>query len=245
MNMVGDRLIRKLECRALLPMEDKWILSAAAAASVFRFGAHEYLLKQGAPIDRIFLIIEGFAARYRLLPDGRRQITAFMLPGDICDVRSFALGQMDHSIIALSPVEASVLTADAVERLQLRPRLATTLAWSALVQQSIAREWLVNVGHRTSFERLGHLLCELFERLRVVGLAQDEGYKLPLTQSDIADTLAISPVHVNRTLMEMRRSELVTFQSRHVVFHDYAALSRAAGFDPAYLHLHSPNTVPV
>jgi CRP-like cAMP-binding protein len=111
------------------------------------------------------------------------------------------------------------------------------------VQQSIAREWLVSVGHRSSFERLGHLICEIFERLQLVGLTADGGYKLPLTQGDIADTLALSPVHVNRTLMELRRAGFMTFQSRQLVIHDYAGLRRVSGFDRRYLHLRDTSEV--
>jgi CRP-like cAMP-binding protein len=236
MNGRAERLIRRLECQGPLAPEDRWTLDSLAT-NVRRFEPREYLAKQGAPVERIFLIIDGFACRYRLLPDGRRQITAFMLPGDLCDIRTFALSYMDHSIAALSPVETAVLGVDAIQRLQTRPALVTALAWNALVQQSIAREWLVNVGHRSSFERLGHLICEIFERLQLAGLAPEGSFRLPLTQAEIADTLALSPVHVNRTLMELRRSGLLTFQSRQLVIHDYPALCRAAGFDRRYLHL--------
>jgi CRP-like cAMP-binding protein len=242
MSGTAERLIRRLECQGPLAPEDKWTLESLTS-SVCRFDPHEYLVKQGAPIDRIFLIIDGFACRYCLLPDGRRQITALMLPGDLCDIRTFALSYMDHSIAALSTVEAAVLAVGAVERLQTRPALVTALAWNALVQQSIAREWLVNVGYRTSFERLGHLICEIFERLQLAGLAPESTFRLPLTQAEIADTLALSPVHVNRTLMELRRTGLVTFQSRQVVILDYPALCRAAGFDRRYLHLQRPAAV--
>ncbi len=232
----AERLIRRLEHRIPLSTEDKWILDSVAS-TVRHFEPREYLAKQGLPVERLFLVIEGFACRYRLLPDGRRQITAFMLPGDLCDIGTFTLHYMDHSVTALSAIEAAVLTADVVPRLRARPALVELLAWNAVVQQSIAREWLVNVGHRTSFERLGHLLCEVYERLQMVGQARDGIFRLPLTQSEIADTLALSPVHVNRTLMELRRSGLVTFQNRQIVIHDYAGLCSAAGFDRGYLHL--------
>jgi CRP-like cAMP-binding protein len=235
----AERLIRRLEHRTTLSPDDRSILESVAS-TLRTFEPREYLAKQGLPVERLFLIIEGFACRYRLLPDGRRQITAFMLPGDLCDLGMFALSYMDHSVTALSAVEAAVLTADVVPQLRARPVLVELLAWNALVQQSIAREWLVNVGHRTSFERLGHLLCETYERLQMVGLAREGVFRLPLTQSEIADTLALSPVHVNRTLMELRRSGLVTFQSRQIVIHDYPGLCTAAGFDRGYLHLDRP-----
>ena len=240
MSSNAERLIRRLEHRTPLSPDDKWTLESVTS-TVRHFEPREYLAKQGSPVERLFVVIEGFACRYRLLPDGRRQITAFLLPGDVCDIGTFALSYMDHSIAALSAVDAAVFTADAVPRLRARPMLVELLAWNAAVQQSIAREWLVNVGHRTSFERLGHLLCEIYERLQVVGLARDGIFRLPLTQSEIADTLALSPVHVNRTLMELRRSGLVTSQNRQIVIHDYPGLCRAAGFDRGYLHLERAN----
>jgi CRP-like cAMP-binding protein len=149
---------------------------------------------------------------------------------------------MDHSIAAVSSVEAAVLNEDAVRRLETVPNLGETLTRNSLVHQSIAREWMINVGYRTSFERLSHLLCELYERLQAVGLTRGHFCEIPLTQIEIADTLALSAVHVNRTLMELRRSGLVTFQSKQLTIHDYPALQRAAGFDPGYLFLNGPHT---
>ncbi len=234
MNDVTARLALRLGRYAPLRTEDKRALEGEAM-NTRRFGPRDNLARQGERVERIFAIVEGFACRYKLLPDGRKQIIGFMLPGDLCDTRTIALPVMDHSIAALSTVEAVVLTAGAVRRLESLPGLALVLARNSIVQQSIAREWMINIGHRTSFERLGHLLCELFERLNAVGLVRDGACEIPLTQPDLADTLALSAVHVNRTLMELRRSGLVSFQSKQLVVHDYASLQRAAGFDPEYL----------
>lgn len=236
MNDITARLALRLGRYALLRPEDKRALEAEAL-NIRRFGPRDNLARQGERVERIFIIVEGFACRYKLLPDGRKQIIAFMLPGDLCDTRTFSLPVMDHSIAALSTVDAVVLTAAAVRRLEAVPGLAQVLARNSIVHQSIAHEWMINIGHRTSFERLGHLLCELFERLHAVGLVCADSCEVPLTQPDLADTLALSAVHVNRTLMELRRSGLVSFQSKQLVIHDYASLQRAAGFDPEYLYL--------
>jgi len=233
------RLALRLGRYAPLRTEVKLALEAEAS-TVRRYSARDNLVRQGEPVDRIFIIVEGFACRYKLLPDGRKQITGFMLPGDLCDTRTFSLPVMDHSIAAMSTVDAVVLTAGAARRLEAVPGIAPVLARNSLVHQSIAREWMINVGSRTAFERLGHLLCELFARLQAVGLARERTCEIPLTQPDLADTLALSAVHVNRTLMELRRSELLTFQSKQLVIHDYASLQRATGFDPEYLYLAGP-----
>jgi CRP-like cAMP-binding protein len=117
------------------------------------------------------------------------------------------------------------------------PRVARALWWASFVEESIAREWIINVGYRSAFERLAHLFCELYYRLEAVGLAREMACELPIRQSEIADTLALSAVHVNRTLMELRRSGLLSLNNRRLVIHDMPRLQMAAGFDPVYLHL--------
>jgi CRP-like cAMP-binding protein len=238
MNKITSRLALRLERYAPLRIEDKQALENEAL-SIRRFVPGDNLVRQGAPVERIFVIVEGFACRYKLLPDGRRQIIAYMLPGDLCDTRAFSLPFMDHSIAALSSVQAVALTAEAVHRLESLPGLAQVLARSSLVHQSITREWLVSIGHRTAFERLSHLLCELFERLHAVGLVHGHACEIPVTQTEIGDTLGLSAVHVNRTLMELRRAGLVSFQSKQLVIHDYLKLQNVAGFDARYLYLAS------
>ena len=228
------RLALRLERYAPLGVDDKKVLDNA-----FR-GLRSYppgynLARQSEPVERIFVILEGFACRYKMLRDGRRQITAYMLPGDLCDTRTFSLPYLDHSIAAISHVQAAPLTEESAQRLEAWPGLSLALARHSMVLQAIARQWQVNIGHRTSFERSSHLLCELFERLDTVGLTQDYTCEVPLTQSAIADTLALSAVHVNRTLMELRRAGLVTFRNKQLVIHDYPRLREAAGFDAGYL----------
>jgi CRP-like cAMP-binding protein len=239
---VTSRLARRLERYSPLSPAEKQSLETVAR-DVRRFDARSHMAKSGTPVDGIFAIIEGFACRYKLLPDGRRQILAFLLPGDLCDTRSFVLATRDHSLCALSPVDAAYLSREAVQRLEELPGLNHALACNSLVQQSIAREWLVNIGHRTSFERLSHLLCEIFVRLDVVGLAREYTCEVPLTQTEIADTLALSAVHVNRTLMELRRAGILSFHNRQLVIHDYTALREAAGFEPSYLQLEQLHAV--
>ena len=238
------RLIRKLENFAPLAEEEKAAL-LAASNTVRRYGAHEDLILQGSPNDGVKVILEGLACRYKVLPDGRRQIVAYFVPGDMCDLRTFLLRRLDHSIGTLCPVEAALLPQESVLELTDRyPRLTRALWWSTLVEEAITREWIVNVGHRTAFERMAHLFCEIFFRLQAVGLTQDNRCDLPLTQTELADTLALSAVHVNRTLMDMRRARLITFQGRQLIIHDRQALQSVAGFDPNYLHLGSDTQRP-
>ena len=196
------------------------------------------LVLQGQKPDGIVLVLSGLAIRYKLLPGGRRQIVGFCLPGDLCDIRLDLVRRMDHHVAALTPLVAGVVPSAKVQDLmKAHPRVAQALWWSSFVEESIAREWIVNVGYRTALERLSHLFCELYLRLEVIGLAGNLACDLPIRQSEMADTLALSAVHVNRTLMELRRGGLLSFSTRRLVIHDMPGLQAAAGFDPAYLHL--------
>ncbi len=230
-------LIRKLERFAPLADKERRALGALRC-TVRPFAAHEDLVREGRPVEGINLVLGGFACRYKLLPDGRRQIVGFCVPGDMCDLRVYLLRRMDHSIVAMSPVNAALIEEGDLDALfEAHPRLSRAFWWSSMVEEAITREWLVNVGHRTAFERLAHLFCELHLRLQTVGLAQEHECDVPLTQTELADTLALSAVHVNRTLMDMRRSGMVTFQNKHLTIHDHGSLRNAAGFNPAYLYL--------
>jgi len=230
-------LIRKLEHCALLSNDEKSALESACGNGR-SFAAGTDLVMEGDPAQRVNVILEGFACRYRLQADGRRQVVGLLLPGDMCDVRVCILRKMDHSIGTLSAVRAAFFSREAIEDLMERfPRLMRALWWSTLVEESITREWVVNVGHRTAFERMAHLFCELFERLHTVGLTRGNTCDLPMTQTELGDALALSAVHVNRVLMEMRHSGLITLRNQQLTLHDYDSLRSLAGFNVRYLHL--------
>jgi CRP-like cAMP-binding protein len=238
----AEKLERKLDRFCVLNEEEKHALRAAMTKDR-RFAPGEDLIHEHRPTEGVFVILEGFACRYKLLPDGRRQIVGILLPGDMCDLRVFLLKRMDHSICALSSVEAALIPPDAVVGLiENFPRLSRGLWWTTIVEDSITREWVVNVGYRTALERVAHLFCEVFWRLESVGLVRDNQCELPLTQIELGDTLALSSVHINRTLKQMRRDNLVKFQGGLLELIDRAALQAAAGFDPSYLHLDGGNS---
>jgi CRP-like cAMP-binding protein len=237
-----EHLLRKLERFSPVSEQDQRLL-AAAMSGERHFAPREDLIHERKQTEGAFVIVEGFACRYKILPDGRRQIVGILLPGDMCDLRVFLLKQMDHSICALSPVAATLITPDAaVDLLDQSPRLTRALWWTTTVEDSITREWVVNVGYRSAMERVAHLFCEVFWRLEAVGLTRDHQCQLPLTQIELGDTLALSSVHVNRTLMYMRRANLVKLHRGQLEILDRAGLEAAAGFDPNYLHLEGGNT---
>src|SRR3712207_872857 len=173
-----------------------------------------------------------------MLEDGRRQIVAILVTGDMCDLRMFILKEMDHSIGTLSPVRVAEISEDKLlEITDNSARLTRALWWNSLVEEAIAREWTVNVGRRDAAERMAHLLCEVFIRLRAVGLTNGSSCELPITQSELGDALGLSHVHTNRTMQDLRGQGLITMKGKNLVIHDLRALQDLALFNPNYLHL--------
>lgn len=236
-----ERLFSRLEGFGPLGDEERQALLQSMSAER-AFAPREDLVHERRSVEGVYVILDGFACRYKLLPDGRRQIVGFLLPGETCDLRVFMLRRMDHSIAALGPVRAAVITPPAVAGLiDNYPRIARAFWWRTMVEDSTTREWVVNVGYRSAFERVAHLLCEVFWRLEAVGLTRGDECRFPLTQMELGDSVALSSVHVNRTLMYMRRANLVKLHGGTLHLLNRRALESAAGFDPAYLHLEGGN----
>lgn len=233
--------IRKLERFCPLSFEEREALSRILSGEQL-FAQREDLVQEGETAESGFVVLEGFACRYKLLPDGGRQIVGFLLPGDMCDLRVILPRQMDHAICAASPVKVALIQPGSLlEVLERYPGLARALWWASVVEDSIAREWMVNVGQRTALQRVAHLFCEVFWRLEAVGLAAGGSCALPLTQVELGDALALSSVHVNRTLMYMRRSNLADLHGGRLHPLDRQRLEATAGFNPMYLHLDGAN----
>jgi CRP-like cAMP-binding protein len=231
-----DPLTRKLENFAPLSGEDRRILAEATRESRLVPARTDIIREGERPVD-VHLVLEGFACRYKILPDGKRHIMAYLVPGDLCDVHAFILRAMDHSIGTLSECRVVDIPQDRILRMLERPAVARALWWSALVDEATLREWLVNIGGRPGEQRLAHLLCELLMRLQIVGLANRDSYELPITQSELAETMGLTLVHVNRVLQRLRARGLITLRHKRLVINDAQALKEFGEFDPNYLHL--------
>ncbi len=195
------------------------------------------LVREGERVERVHLILSGWAARYKLLPSGSRQITALLLPGDLCDLRCAMLARMDDGIVALTTVRVAFILPDALRRLERTwPAIAHALSWYELVEQGTSRAWIVNMGRRHALERVAHLLSELSTRLTVVSESPDLSMHFPLTQEEIADALGLTSVHVNRVLNELRRRGLITSRRGGLTVLDLPMLKQMAGFNDNYLH---------
>lgn len=239
----GTPIVAKLEQFAPLSAVDKSALDRFARERVRHFAAREDVVREGDDVRSIKLILSGWACRYKHLSDGRRQIIAFLLPGDLCDHNAFLLREMDHSIGALTPVTLAEISQDTFEAVTRdHPALARALDWATLVNAAIQREWVMNLGQRNAFERMAHLFCELFHRLDAVGLTEGHACPMPLTQLELADATAMTAVHVNRTLRQLRTKRLIELKRRRLAIPDLDALHAAALFTPNYLHRYRRET---
>ena len=227
----------KLEAFTRLSADEREAL--ARVSRNFRYvDARRDLISEGDRPRCVHLMLEGWACRYKQLPDGKRQIVSLFVPGDFCDINGYVFKRMDHSIGAItrlkvamiSPEEMSALTAE-------RPRITQALFWQELVSAAVQREWTLNLGQRSAYERIGHLLIELYLRLQAVGRAHDGRCDFPLTQNDIADATGLTPVHVNRTLQELRRDRLIELERKQLQLLDLPRITDVAMFNPNYLHL--------
>lgn len=201
-----------------------------------RYEAGAAVLEEGAPADTLVVIMSGIAYRYSRLANGRRQITAFLVPGDICDYRFLSSGHVGQHVLALSQVTVARMQAESFVAASERfPVLMRAVLAANAVDEAIGREWMISLGQRNALQRMAHLLCELELRLRRVGLVDKGTFHFPATQTDLGDALGLSSVHVNRTLQELRRMHLISMSKGIVTLNDTASLRRLALFDVAGL----------
>ena len=229
-------LIRKLEVLGPLADEERRMMEGLHLCPR-QVAADCDLVHEGERTSHCQLLVEGFACRYKVSQDGTRQIVSFHIAGDFVDLNSLLLGTMDHSIAAITPVQiASIPHATVLGWTQPYPNLVHLLWRDTLIDAATFREWVVNVGRRTAYQRTAHLLCELVARLRAVGLARGDVCDLPISQVKLADALGLSPVHTNRMLQQLRGEELIELGGGSLLVRDWEGLKRAGEFDPTYLH---------
>ncbi len=234
---MANPVTKKLEFGAKLSERDRQTLDDLVL-DVRSFGAREDIIREGDRPDHVHAVLEGYACRYKTVPDGGRQIMAWLVPGDLCDVHVSLLGEMDHTIATLSPCRIGFIPREAIDTItEKHARLTRALWWATLVDEAVLREWMVGMGRRSADKQIAHLFCELRVRLGSVDLVRDSAFELPVTQDEMADTVGISPVHVNRVLQQLRQDGLITLKGRQLTIVDRERLEAFADFDPGYLHL--------
>lgn len=234
--MTSAPLFRKLERLGPLSAEARRVLEDLPLP-LRQVAAGRDLVGEGERPTHCQVLIEGFACRYKMSEDGKRQIVSFHIPGDMVDFTGLLLGEMDHGIAALTPLQvAPIPHATILDWTRSHPEIGHLLWRDTLIDAAIFREWVVNVGRRSAYARTAHLLCELVARLRAVGLARDYACELPITQVELADALGLSHVHVNRMIQELRGAGLIELGGRTLVVRDWDGLKGAGEFNPTYLY---------
>ncbi len=234
--VVLDIFVRKLRHGAWIDEDDERSLRALSEG-VRRVHARGDIQREGATPRFLTLVLEGWACTYRDLENGQRQILSILLPGDLAEPFGILPDFADHSIGAVTQVTLAQIAPDLIRTTaRASPRIEQALWWDLLVTIAIEREHAVSLGRRTASERLGHLFCELHLRQTLVGLAEGSTCDLPLTQSELADLLGLSAVHVNRSIQDLRGRGLISLRNRKLIIHDLEELRDLSFFDSDYLH---------
>jgi CRP-like cAMP-binding protein len=235
---MASPLARLLGVYAKLSQEESAVLGRMSRGTIREVLPRRDIIHEGVDPGAVRLILDGWACRYKSLPDGRRQTLAFFIPGDLCDPHVYLLRKMDHSIGAITHLKYAEIGRAQMDAMTERyPRISQAIHWNELVSASVQREWILNMGQRNAHEHLAHLMVELFHRLRAVGLTSGATCPFPLTQNDLADATGLTCVHVNRVMLDLRHDGLVEIDHRELRIPDLARLEKAALFNPAYLHL--------
>jgi CRP-like cAMP-binding protein len=232
-----DLFVRKLALHGPLSFEDREEI-LALPYTMRTLDPQSYTVREGDAPTSCCILLTGFAYRQKLTGDGSRQIVSLHIPGDPLDLQNLFLDIADHNVQTLTRAELAFISRDAIRELvRARPAVARSVFVTILVEASIFREWVLNVGRRDSRMRLGHLLCEFAARLEAQGLADEYGYELPMSQEQLADALGLTPVHVNRTLKSLEADGLIRRDKRFVSFPDWKRMRDFADFTERYLHL--------
>jgi CRP-like cAMP-binding protein len=230
--------LRRLSRYANFSSEERsWLADSLSGRQVLATRS-EINVASKQPPRALIALLDGFACRVQAVGNGRRQITAFLLPGDICDFRFLVSEPAETGIVSLQPTTVAVVDQERIVSLCERfPRITRALLRASAVDEAIARQWLTSIGQRSAIERTAHLFCELLMRMRAVGLARDLSYDLPATQAELGDALGLSAIHMNRTIQQLRRQNVISYSRGRVTVLDPPRLAQMALFDQSYLRI--------
>jgi CRP-like cAMP-binding protein len=234
-----EPLARKLDYWRKLSAEDRSAV-LALPHTVKTLQANNYLVREFDAPKHSCLMLDGYSIRHKIVAGGRRQILASHMKGDLVDLQNSLLRHADHSVQMLTAGKVAMIPAADLERLAFeRPTVGRALWIDTLVDGSIFREWIANVGRRDARTRLAHILCEFSLRLKVAGLGAQSDYELPMTQDQLADATGLTAVHVNRSLKALDAEGLIERRTpRSITIGDWQKLAEVGDFNSAYLQLH-------
>jgi CRP-like cAMP-binding protein len=207
--------------------------------SVRHVNPNAYLIREGEPPRAVCsLLLEGMAFKHKLTAEGARQIISIHLPGDLLDLQHLFLNIADHSVQALTEIEVAEIDRKALQAIALeRPAIAQALWIDGLIDASICREWILNVGRRNARGKIAHILCEIAVRMRAAELIDRPDFHLPVTQEQLGDATGLTSVHVNRTLKSLGQDGLIDHSGRAIAIRDWEGIQKVGDFNPLYLHL--------
>jgi CRP-like cAMP-binding protein len=236
-------LLRQLELYGKLPEEDRQLI-VDLPYRLRRVDAGSYLVRDGDQPTHCTVLVSGYACRQKVTGDGSRQILSVCIPGDAIDLQNMFLDVSDHAVQLLTQSKVADVPREVLQRLVLeRPAIGTAIIRLTLVEASILREWVVNVGRRDARQRIAHILCEFAVRLETRGLTTDHGFELPMTQEQLADATGLTSVHVNRVLKSLEADGLIDRRRRHIHYENWRALQDAGDFSRRYLHISDQDTI--
>ena len=231
-----NAFVSKLNGYARLSDADEESLSMLSR-NFREFPASVDLIREGSELSGLIVVLSGWACRYKLLPEGTRQIIAFMIPGDFSDMHTEILAEMDHSISTLTPATIVFIPRDDLDAvIEKRPSLVKAFWWTQLVDEGVLRATIVSMGRRTSLERVAHLLSELYFRMLQIGLADRNKCTMPFSQIVLADAVGLTPVHTNRVIKKLRDAGALAAGQTAISIANIGKIAEIAGFDDSYLH---------
>lgn len=240
MHSLTAPLIRKLEGLGPLRPEERETIQAMPLTGK-PLSAGEEVAWEGDEPTICCLVVEGFLKRYCTLKNGVRQTLSVHISGDIPDLQGLHLRTMDHTLASVGPSKVALIAhRDMNEVLRKAPHLATLFWRDSLIDAAVSRAWVKMLGGHDAFGKFAHLMCELYVRMDVVGLAEDSSCPLPLSQVQLGEALGTSVVHINRTIQKMRADGLLDHKKGRLFILNWDRLSEIADFDPAYLNLRDP-----
>jgi CRP-like cAMP-binding protein len=233
-----EPMLRKLEYWQPLSQEDSDAV-LGLPHTMKRLEAHNYIVREFDRAEFSCVLLSGFAIRHKIVSGGQRQIVAIHMRGELVDLQNSLLGRADHSVQMLTAGTIATIPRDEIKRIAFeRPAVGQAMWLDTLVDASIFREWVANVGRRDARTRLAHLLCEFSLRLKVAGLGEQTNYELPMTQEQLADATGLTSVHVNRTLKGLESDGLIGRSNpRFIEIGDWRRLAEVGDFNSNYLHL--------
>lgn len=233
-----ELLLKKLRRRDDVSAQEEQVLRKLVSHKI-KVPADKVVISAGDLLNESLILLNGWMARAKDLPSGQRQYAELHIPGDFVDLHSFSLKRLDHDIIAFTPCDLAVVPHERLQQVtEQYPHLTRVLWFMTNLDAAIHREWTLSMGRRTAIARMAHLFCELLIRLDIAGLTIGEfSYDFPLTQAELGECLSLTPVHVNRTIQDLRRRNLISLESRRVDILDFAALKGLAEFEDTYLYL--------